>query len=170
MKALILAAGRGIRLGHLTKDEPKPLIQLLGLSLVERVILTAKQAGIGEFVIVIGFQGEKIKEKLGNGNKYGIKIAYVENGEWRRGNGISVLKAKELLNEKFALMMADHIFEAKILDGLQETKLKMDECAFAVDKTPQKYIDLKEATKVKVENGKIVNIGKRIKEYNAIDC
>ena len=51
MKALIIAAGKGSRLNRLTEDNPKPLIQLLGLSLIERVILTAKQAGINEFFI-----------------------------------------------------------------------------------------------------------------------
>jgi len=44
MKTLILAAGDGGRLGNLTKNKPKPLIKLLGLSLIERIILTAKQA------------------------------------------------------------------------------------------------------------------------------
>ncbi|MCK4733321.1 MAG: NTP transferase domain-containing protein [Methanophagales archaeon] len=51
MKALIIAAGKGSRLNRLTEDNPKPLIQLLGLSLIERVLLTAKQAGINEFFI-----------------------------------------------------------------------------------------------------------------------
>ena len=59
MKALIIAAGKGSRSGSLTKDEPKPLVRLLGLSLVERVILTAKEVGIDEFVIVIGYLGGK---------------------------------------------------------------------------------------------------------------
>jgi len=58
MKALIIAAGKGRRLEGLTKDGPKPLIKLLGLSLIERVMLTARQAGIDEFVIVTGFFGD----------------------------------------------------------------------------------------------------------------
>ncbi|GAF87882.1 unnamed protein product, partial [marine sediment metagenome] len=79
MKALIIAAGEGSRLGNLTKDKPKPLVRLLGLSLVERVILTAKEVGIDEFIIVIGYLGQRVKEKLGNGNRYGVKIVYIEN-------------------------------------------------------------------------------------------
>jgi len=85
MKALILAAGDGGRLGNLTKNKPKPLIQLLGLSLIERVILTVKQVGVDEFVIVIGYLGDKIKEKLGDGNRYGVKITYIENEGWQKG-------------------------------------------------------------------------------------
>ena len=90
MKALIIAAGKGRRLEGLTKDGPKPLIKLLGLSLIERVMLTARQAGIDEFVIVTGFFGEKIKEGLGNGERCGVKISYIENREWQSGNGVSV--------------------------------------------------------------------------------
>jgi NDP-sugar pyrophosphorylase family protein len=74
MKALIISAGRGNRLNELTKDTPKALIPLLGLSLIERVIFTTKEAGIREYVIVIGCLGEKIKAILGNGDRFRVKI------------------------------------------------------------------------------------------------
>lgn len=170
MKALIIAAGRGSRISDIAKDEPKPLIHLLGLSLIERIILTAKQAGITEFVIVIGYLGEKIKMRLGDGNKHGVKIKYVENEEWRKGNGVSVLKARELLNETFILLMSDHIFDPRILIKLKEMKVGDDECLLAVDKNPKEYVDLEDATLVKIENDRIVDTGKKIKEYNGIDC
>ena len=170
MKALIIAAGKGRRFENLTQDKPKPLIQLLGLSLIERVILAARQAGIGEFIIVIGYLGVRIKERLGNGNRYGVKITYVENREWQRGNGISALKAKELLRENFVLLMADHLYEAKILDELKRIKLQNQVGVLAVDKTPKEYIDLDEATKVKIEDDMIVDIGKKISDYTGLDC
>ena len=69
MKALIIAAGKGSRLNRLTEDNPKPLIQLLGLSLIERIILTAQQAGINEFFIVVGHLGDRIISKLGDGSR-----------------------------------------------------------------------------------------------------
>jgi CDP-L-myo-inositol myo-inositolphosphotransferase len=170
MKALIIAAGKGSRLESHSKGQPKPLIKLLGLSLVERVILTAKEADIVEFIIVIGFLGERIKEKLGNGNNYGVAITYIENKEWQGGNGISVLTAKRVLNEDFVLLMADHIFEAKILDELKEIELKNKECILAIDRTPKEYIDLDDATKVKVKNSRIVAIGKKIENHSGLDC
>jgi len=170
VKALILAAGRGDRLNHLTKDKPKPLIEVLGLSLIERVILTAKQAGTNEFLVVVGYLGDKIKARLGEGEKYGVKINYIENNQWRRGNGVSVLKAKESLKENFILLMSDHIFEAKILSHLKQIKLEDGECVLCVDKTPKEHIDMEDATKVNIENDKIVEIGKKLKDYNSIDC
>jgi len=170
LKALIIAAGKGSRLGLMSKDKPKPLLQLLGLSLVERVILAAKKADIDDFVIVTGYLGEKIKAKLGSGEKYGVKISYIENNEWHRGNGVSVLKAKHLLKRKFILLMADHVFDAKILTELRKINLKEGESVLVVDRSPEEYIDLEDATKVKVENGYIQDIGKKIKDYNCVDC
>ena len=170
MEALIIAAGRGGRIEGITKNKPKPLLCLLGLSLIERVILSSKQAGIDEFVVVVGYQGEEIKKKLGDGSKYGVKIHYVENKEWEKGNGISVLKARKLLKEHFILLMADHLFDSKILTKLKEMKLKDDECALVVDRKPKEYVDMKEGTLVKIKNDKIIDIGKRLKEYDGVDC
>ena len=164
MKALIIAAGEGSRLGNLTKDEPKPLVRLLGLSLVERVILTAKEVGIDEFIIVIGYLGKRIKEKLGDGNRYGVKITYIENREWERGNGVSVLKAKESLKEDFVLLMSDHIFDARILKELISYDLK-DSVALVVDKREPSPGD----TRVLEKEGKIAKIGKDIEKANCID-
>jgi CDP-L-myo-inositol myo-inositolphosphotransferase len=170
MKALIIAAGMGTRMNNLTKDRPKALIKLLGLSLIERIILSAKQAGVREFVIVIGYLGEKIKSKLGDGSKYGVKIRYVYNGELKRGNGISVLKAKEVLKEDFILLMSDHIFEPKILEDLMKENIEDGECILCVDRTPGENVFLDEATKVRTVDGRIVQIGKDLRDFNGIDC
>ena len=76
MKAVILAAGRGSRLGELTKERPKGLVKLLGLTLLERAILSAKEGGVEDFVIVIGYKGEKIREEIGDGKRYSARIRY----------------------------------------------------------------------------------------------
>lgn len=170
MKALIIAAGTGDRLKSLTKNKPKPLLKLLDISLIKRIILEAKKAGINEFIIVVGYMGEKIKKELGNGKNWGVKIDYIENNEWKRGNGVSVLKARKIINENFILLMADHIFDGNILKKLTDEKLDSNEGIIVIDKNPKDYIDIKEATKVKIENNRIVEIGKKIDEYNGIDC
>ncbi len=164
MKALIIAAGRGSRLNELTDDRPKALFPVLGRSLIERVILTTKQAGIKEFVIVVGYLGDKIKETLGNGERFGVRINYIENGEWQKGNGVSVLKARELLNENFVLLMSDHIFDVRILKELVDHQIK-GSVILAVDRKDPLPGD----TRVLEKNGKIVEIGKNIGESNCID-
>ncbi len=164
MKALIVAAGRGRRLNDLTKDEPKPLIQLLGLPLIERVVLSAKRAGIEEFVITVGYLGDRIAATLGDGRRFGVRIDYVQNAEWEQGNGVSVLRATRLLNDNFILLMSDHMFDDRILKGLVDHELGSS-VVLAVDRRAPSPGD----TKVLEARGKIVSIGKDIEESNCLD-
>ena len=60
MKCLIIAAGRGIRLS--SRGDSKPLVPLLGVSLIERVILTAQKSGLTDFYVVTGYNGEEVRE------------------------------------------------------------------------------------------------------------
>jgi len=167
LKALILAAGQGRR--QKENGDSKPLISLLGLSFIERVMLTAKKSGIKEFQIVIGYKGKKIQKYLGNGEKLGVNIDYIYNDEWRKGNGISVLKAKDYIQEPFILLMADHLFDYKILLALQKQTIEDDECILCVDKNHHKYLDVDDATKVFIKDGKIKDIDKQLDDYNGID-
>jgi len=167
MKAVIVAAGLGTR--QKSRGDSKPLIPVLKISLIERVILTAKKSGITKFCIVIGYNGDKIKNYLGNGNKLGAEIEYVQNDEWEKANGISVFKAKSCVKDSFILLMADHIFDSRILDNLLETDVAKDECILCVDKNIPTYLDIEDATKVFSENNRITNIGKELKKYNMID-
>jgi len=169
MKALIIAAGKGSRMRH--KNLPKPLISIYGLSLIERILLTAKSVGVKDFVIVLGYKGDKIIKKLGNGKKYGVNVEYVHNQEWEKGNGISVLSAKKIIkDEKFILLMSDHIFDGSILKRLMEVKLKEDECALAIDKKLNgEHFSIEDVTKVWIDNGKIRKIGKDLNGYNGVD-
>jgi len=170
LKVLIIAAGKGERLKPLIKDLPKPLTPLLGLSLIERVILTCRKTGFREFLVVVGFKSQMIKNKIGNGQKYKVNIGYIENNEWTKGNGISVLKAKDFLKEEFILLMADHIFDVKILEKIRDFCINKDECVLAIDKNPTRFIDIQEATKVKTEGDYIIDIGKNISDYDGLDC
>jgi len=69
MKALIIAAGRGERLRPYTDVQPKPLIPLLGVPLIEWVILSAKEAGIREIVVVTGYMDGKMRKFLDDGGR-----------------------------------------------------------------------------------------------------
>ncbi len=167
MKALILAAGEGKRIKVI--GDSKPLVSLLGLRLIERVILTAKKSGIKEFCIVVGYNGDKIRNHLSDGKKYGVKIEYIQNDEWSRGNGISVLKARNLMKERFVLLMADHNYDHKILDRLLEKKIGKDECILCVDRHPKSYLNMEDATKVLTVDHRIQTIGKDLTNHNCID-
>ena len=167
MKALIIAAGQGTRLRPI--GDTKPLVTLLGLGLIERVILTAKKSGIKEFCIVTGYNGEKIREQLSDGEKYGVRIQYVQNDSWIRGNAISVLKARDHFKESFVLLMADHNYDHRILNELLKTKIGKDECILCVDKNPGDHLNIDDATKVQTVGYRIDSIGKDLSDYNCID-
>jgi len=166
MKAVILAAGRGKRL---SRTSPKPLTFLLGHTLIERTILSAKEHGITDFVIVVGYKGEEIIEYLGSGEKLGVSIQYVKNLDWDKENGLSVLKAKEVVgDEDFILLMADHVFDHDIL-GLIPSNTS-EKCVLLVDGNVDGVFDREDATKVIVRNGSPSAIGKKLSKYNAVDC
>ncbi len=109
MKCLILASGQGSRLK--TKEDLKSLVPLLGLRLIERVILTAQKVGLTEIYVVTGYKKKKLKEHLKQfGKARNVSIKIIENNEWKKENGLSVLKAKNFIRENFVLLMCDHIF------------------------------------------------------------
>src|SRR3990167_11243475 len=124
MKALIIAAGNGTRMQPVTRGQHKSLMPLLGLRIIERVILGAKEAGISEFVIVTGYKGEELRQFIGDGSRYGISISFVQNNKWEKANGISALAAKNYFSGNFALLMSDHVFDPKTLRFIQRLKLK----------------------------------------------
>jgi len=108
VKCLIIAAGQGSRLSEM--GSPKPLIPLLGLTLIERVIYTMLSAGIDEFYVVSGYEGERLRAFLDElSRKKNIQINHITNEEWGRANGVSVWKAKEFIKEPFVLSMSDHV-------------------------------------------------------------
>ena len=170
MKCLIIAAGEGSRLSN--RGDSKPLIPLLELPLIERVILNANGASITNFYIVTGYNGEKLRNHLDRfARNRDLKIAHLINHQWKKENGLSVLVAKKEINENFILLMSDHIFDKSILEDLMQEKVADGEIILVVDyNLKNKTVDIDDVTKVLVDNkGRIINIGKNIRKYNAYD-
>lgn len=170
MKCLIIAAGEGSRLSN--RGDSKPLIPLLGVPLIERVMLNANKVGLGDFYIVTGYNGEKVRKHLDQfSQNRDIRITHLINEEWEKQNGLSVLKAKDQIKENYILLMTDHIFDENILVRLMETENDDSEVRLAVDyNIDNKMVDVDDVTKVLVDgNDRIINIGKDIKKYNAYD-
>lgn len=170
MKCLIIAAGEGSRLSN--RGDSKPLVPLLELPLIERVILTAKGAGLSDFYVVTGYNGEKLRKHLDQFSQgKNLKISHLVNNQWGKENGLSVLKARGEIEENFILLMSDHIFNGSILTELLREEVVDGEIILAVDyNLENKIVDVDDVTKVLVDGkNRIVNIGKGIKEYNAYD-
>jgi len=169
MKCLIIAAGKGSRLKR--GGDSKPLIPILGIPLIERVIRTAMEAGADEFYVVTGYQGDRLRDFLKRlAERLAIQITPLVNDDWEKGNGLSVLKAQEHLREPFLLLMADHLFDPSLARSLTAYPLPDGEIALGVDgNTRSPLIDMEDVTRVKVEDGKISDIGKGLADFNGFD-
>jgi 1L-myo-inositol 1-phosphate cytidylyltransferase len=168
-QCLILAAGNGSRIASVSRGVPKPLVPLCGVPLLEHVMMSSQQAGIEKFVIVAGYRADSIRSWLHTRHHIGASVTVIENLQYQKANGVSALAAKQEFHDPFLLLMADHIFEPKTAKGLAQQPLADDEVILAVDHNVDRVFDLDDATKVKCEADHIVDIGKDLARYDALD-
>jgi NDP-sugar pyrophosphorylase family protein len=93
-KAILLAAGRGTRLGTLTADRPKPMIPVAGAPVLEHILRGLKSCGIAEFVVVVGYRAEAIRSYFGDGSRLGVQIVYATQ-EIPNGTGAALAAATQ---------------------------------------------------------------------------
>ena len=168
-QCLILAAGNGTRLRPMSAELPKPLVQFRGKPILEHVILTAHEAGIDNFVVVVGCRSDLIRRWFDSRWIGNVSVTLVENPDYHKANGISALKARHEIRENFLLLMADHIFEPETAKSLIREPLAPGEVILAVDPKIDRIYDLDDATKVRRNGDRIVDIGKEIANYDALD-
>src|SRR5438874_1506661 len=76
-KAVLLAAGRGIRMRELTVELPKPMIEVRGKPVLQHIIEGLRDAGIREFLIIVGYHADAVQNFFGNGSRHNVAIQYV---------------------------------------------------------------------------------------------
>jgi dTDP-glucose pyrophosphorylase len=77
VKAIILAAGKGTRMGELTSDLPKPMLRVQGKPILEHILEGVLSAGVREFCIVTGHRAEVVESYFGDGSRWNVRIQYV---------------------------------------------------------------------------------------------
>lgn len=112
MQAIILAAGMGKRLGELTRENTKCMVKVNGVCLIDRLLTQLSSLNLERVVIVIGYQGEKLRQHVGN-EYMGTPITYIENTVFDKTNNIYslFLAKKELQEDDTLLIESDLIFE-----------------------------------------------------------
>lgn len=110
MQAVILAAGRGTRMGVLTGKMPKPMLEVAGKTLLEHKF-DALPDEVDEIVLVVGYLGEIIRAKYRDSYN-GKKVTYVEQENIVGGTMDALLAAKPLLHDRFFVMYADDLYSA----------------------------------------------------------
>jgi choline kinase len=153
MKGVILAAGKGSRLNGTAGDKPKCLVELGGLTLLERQIRALDHAGIDDIVVVVGCQADRVRQACGS------RITYVENARFSETNSLySLWAARALLSHGFVVLNCDVLFHTALLDGLLATHM---DAALLIDyREPGDAPFGDEEMKVKVRAGRVVDISK----------
>ncbi len=171
--AVILAAGNGERFKKAGTMLPKVLLPVGGLKLLERSILTLKEAGIEHFYVVTGAYGDQIKTEMGKLKRITpLDVTFVDCPDYERGNGASLgAGAAQVKEHPFLLTMADHVFGLNTVKNFVQKASTEDSHlpALACDPDVEGVFDLDDATKVQSAEGKISNIGKQINQYDLID-
>lgn len=120
MRGLIIAAGRGSRLGHLTDTSPKCLLKVGGVSIVERIIKEMSDIGVEKIALVRGYLGHKFELR---------NIHYFENFQYSQNNILhSMMCAKDFLidsliqNENLIISYSDIVFESVLMKKIAESR------------------------------------------------
>ncbi|MEA3559771.1 MAG: bifunctional sugar-1-phosphate nucleotidylyltransferase/acetyltransferase [Candidatus Thermoplasmatota archaeon] len=117
MKALVLAAGQGARMGPLTENRPKPMLPVAGKPFLEHSINALKEAGVKEIRILTGYHGITIKDHFGNGEKFGVNIKYILQPK-RLGTAHAVSMVSEQMDGPFLCLNGDVIVSSDLIKGM----------------------------------------------------
>ena len=166
-QTVILAAGNGQRIGALGQDLPKPLIRVAGRPLIEHALRQAAQAGCEEAIIVLGHGADHLQGELSR-MATPLAIRAVLNPNYHLPNGMSLLAAEPHADAQFFLQMADHVFDAPVLERLAAAPLD-GAARLLVDYAPRD-LDEADATKVRIAAGRVTAIGKEVLPYDAVDA
>jgi len=169
VNAIVLAAGNGDRFAD-PQHRSKLLHPFLGQPLLLRTLNSARDAGITHAVLVLGYQADAVRALVEQHLPDGLQVTFTYNPNWHDENGVSVLAARPAAGaDRFALLMGDHVFEPATLARLLTFPLKEGESVLAVDTRESDPRIAAEATKVRREGSHVVEIGKDVENYDALD-
>jgi len=153
LKAVILAAGEGVRLQPITLTKPKHLIEIGGKPILAHGLNAVKASGINEVLIVVHYMADAIRDYFGDGERFGLKIEYAEQkGVLGTGNAVSVVEP--YVEDDFLLVYGDLLFTSeavrKVLATYNEEKPAATMAVVSVE-SPENYgvVELREEKYVK---------------------
>ena len=161
-------AGSGSRLRANGMSLPKALIPVFGRPLIVYALEALARAGIKKVHFVVGFQRDLIKARVRPLIPAELYGCFIENRDWQKQNGISVLAAANQVEPPFLLIMSDHLFDQSILDLLLRTSVP-DQVNLAIDRKLDSIFDLTDAMKVRTCGDRVIAMGKDLPSYDAID-
>ena len=124
MKAVVMAGGFGTRIQPLTHSRPKPMLPIMNKPMMEHTMMMLKDLGIEEFIVLLYFKPEVIKDYFGDGSDFGIKITYVVPDDDYGTAGAVKLAEEHIGNDNFIIISGDLVtdFDFKKLFDFHESK------------------------------------------------
>lgn len=110
MKTVVMAGGKGTRISSIAPDIPKPMINIEGVPVLEREIISLRNQGFTDMIITVSHMASQIINYFGNGQKMGVNIEYFVEDQ-PLGNAGALFKLRERLVEPFLLLNADSVFD-----------------------------------------------------------
>jgi UDP-N-acetylglucosamine diphosphorylase / glucose-1-phosphate thymidylyltransferase / UDP-N-acetylgalactosamine diphosphorylase / glucosamine-1-phosphate N-acetyltransferase / galactosamine-1-phosphate N-acetyltransferase len=124
LKAVVLAAGKGVRLWPLTENRSKHMIPVAGKPIVEHVISAIRSAGIRSIVLVTRYRSELVKKHIGNGSKLGVTVDYVDQPDISgTANAISMAK-DQIGSNDFLVAYGDLVVTPRAINCVLDTYRK----------------------------------------------
>lgn len=116
MQCLVLAGGFGTRLGRLTADRPKALVRVAGQPFAHWQLHWLAEQGVDRVVFSVGHFGEAIRDFVGDGLRWGLDVAYSDEGERLRGTAGAVRLAADLglLDDHFFILYGDSYLSVEL--------------------------------------------------------
>lgn len=137
-KAVVLAAGKGTRMGDLTEDLPKPMVEVRGTPILESIVQGLQSNGIEEILLIVGYKKEVIENHFGDGSGHGVKICY-ETQLTQDGTGRVVELAKDFSGgDPFVLSYGDILVPAETYAPLVD--LAGDDAILTVRRAPEEEV------------------------------
>ena len=177
-EAVILMAGEGSRLRHgyggqerlrgSDKTFLKPFVPVRGRPLISYTLDALLHGGIRTVNFVVGYESERMIAQVKQLVSSGLSASFIENRDWRKQNGVSLLAAAGRVANPFVLTMSDHIFDNPIIDRLVDS-FAPGFLNIAVDRKLDSIFDLEDAMKVRTRGNRVTDIGKKLRDYDAID-
>jgi len=167
-EAVVLMAGEGSRLRGTDKNFLKPFVPVLGRPLISYTLDALTRAGTKTLNFVVGYESKRMTAQVKKLIPSGLNASFIENREWQKQNGMSLLTAADRVAGPFLLTMSDHLFDDTIVDRLLDS-FDPDFLNVAVDRKLNSIFDLDDAMKVQTRGNRVADIGKDLRDYDAID-
>jgi NDP-sugar pyrophosphorylase family protein len=153
----ILAGGLGTRLGALSAETPKAMIAVAGRPFVDHQLALLRRNGFRRVVFCVGHLGDRIREHVGSGERFGLEVGYSFDGERLVGTGGALRRALPLLGPRCCVVYGDAYLDVDYADALRRFVAGPEPALMTVFRNAGRW----DTSNVEYRDGRVVRYNKR---------